>query len=297
MTRRRHEALVADLTAHLDLTTGLREITDAAPAAHAALVADLDAHLPIDAGLAAITDGVPAQRVPTPRRKRKQLLPTLVSALLAAILTTTYWTLGEGASPPVIGPAAALPHRITLVLDTSMSMAHQMPSADKYVDTARKLDWVRTRLTADLRTLPSTTELGVWTFSDTPSILVPLGRLGENHQDLSRRIDSLQPSGNSRLYDAVLAAYQSATKDWSVTRSNRVILITDGTDQRSALSLQQLLDRLQPLADPRRPLPIHFITLGPEVDPVALRQITGVTGGDVTELGQASLLGPVLDRP
>lgn len=56
-----HRHMVTDLTATLDLETGLREAT--IPARHANLVADLDGVLDVEAGLSAI---VPAAHGPTP---------------------------------------------------------------------------------------------------------------------------------------------------------------------------------------------------------------------------------------
>lgn len=88
------------------------------------------------------------------------------------------------------------------------------------------------------------------------------------------------PDGQTGLYDTVLAAYQQARQDWEAGRLNLVILMTDGRNEDPhGITRDQLLAGLRGLQDPRRPLPIIGIGIGPDIDVPELDAMTGATGG------------------
>ncbi|WP_236791724.1 substrate-binding domain-containing protein [Amycolatopsis sp. GM8] len=88
------------------------------------------------------------------------------------------------------------------------------------------------------------------------------------------------PNGQTGLYDTVLAAYQQARADWTAGRLNLVILMTDGRNEDPhGVTREQLLDGLNALQDPRRPLPVIAIGMGPDIDAGDLGAITAATGG------------------
>jgi hypothetical protein len=61
-----------------------------------------------------------------------------------------------------------------------------------------------------------------------------------------------------------------------------VLILTDGKDDNaSGISRGELLRELGDLVDRKRPVPILFIGVGPEIDPAELKQIARATGGQV----------------
>jgi len=88
-------------------------------------------------------------------------------------------------------------------------------------------------------------------------------------------------NGATGLYDSVLAAYTSARQNWEPGRINLVVVLTDGKNEDpQGITQEQLLAQLAELQDPKRPLQIIGIGIGPDIDPVELRAISRATGGD-----------------
>ncbi|MER5703102.1 substrate-binding domain-containing protein [Micromonospora sp. NPDC002296] len=175
--------------------------------------------------------------------------------------------------------------RMLAVLDISGSMAARLPGS------------TQTRLSATIKAaqggaelLLGTTELGVWEFSTDLDgerdyrEVVPVGPVGPRREEIVDALDRVRvkPNGATGLYDTTLAAYRDATRNWTVGRINMVLVLTDGKDDNaSGISRAKLLDELAGLRDKRRPVPILFIGVGPEIDPDELRQIARATGGRV----------------
>jgi hypothetical protein len=182
--------------------------------------------------------------------------------------------------------------RMLAVFDISGSMAAQVPGSQE------------TRLSATIKAaqdgaqlLLGTTELGVWTFSTDLDgerdyrELVPVGPLGPRRAEIVAEVGRMRvkPNGATGLYDTVLAAYRDATRNWTPGRINMVLILTDGKDDNaSGISRPELLGELRDLADPKRPVPILFIGIGPEIDPAELEQIAEVTGGRVARTAKPS---------
>jgi hypothetical protein len=175
--------------------------------------------------------------------------------------------------------------RMLAVFDISGSMAAVVPGADE------------TRLQATIKAaqdgvklLLPTTELGVWEFSTDLDgkrdyrEVVPVGPIGPRREEILRKVNRMEvePNGTTGLYDTALAAYRDATRNWTPGRINMVLILTDGTDDNaSGISRAELLRELGKLADRKRPVPILFIGVGPEIDAAELNQIAKATGGQV----------------
>ncbi|GIF59201.1 substrate-binding domain-containing protein [Asanoa iriomotensis] len=175
--------------------------------------------------------------------------------------------------------------RLLAVLDISGSMAAQIPGT------------AETRLSATVKAaqggvqlLLGTTEIGIWTFStdldgnrDYQEV-VPVGPVGPRRADIVARLGQVKvkPNGATGLYDTTLAAYRDGARNWTAGRINLVLVLTDGKDDNaSGISRAELLRDLGELQDRRRPLPILFIGVGPEIDSGELNQIAEATGGRV----------------
>ncbi|MEQ4302636.1 substrate-binding domain-containing protein [Plantactinospora sp. B6F1] len=175
--------------------------------------------------------------------------------------------------------------RMLAVLDISGSMAARLPGT------------AETRISATIQAakggvelLLGTTELGVWEFSTDLDgerdyrEVVPVGPVGPRRAEITKALDRVRvkPNGATGLYDTTLAAYRDATRNWTAGRINMVLVLTDGKDDNaSGISRSKLLAELAGLRDKRRPLPILFIGVGPDIDQDELRQIARATGGRV----------------
>ena len=95
-------------------------------------------------------------------------------------------------------------------------------------------------------------------------------------------ISSLQADGGTRLYEAALAARNWLTDNLRSNAINAVLILTDGEDSESSISLEQLGNKLQQSGfstDQR----IAFFTVGygseGDFNPQALEQIANLNGG------------------
>ncbi|SDT58663.1 substrate-binding and VWA domain-containing protein [Actinoplanes derwentensis] len=175
--------------------------------------------------------------------------------------------------------------RMLAVFDISGSMEAVVPGSSE----SRMQATVKAAQDGVKLMLP-TTELGVWEFSTDLDgrrdyrEVVPVGPIGPRRDDIIDRIDRMraEPNGRTGLYDTALAAYRDGTRNWTPGRINMVLILTDGTDDNaSGVGRSALLRELGGLVDRKRPLPILFIGVGPEIDAAELRQIAEATGGKV----------------
>lgn len=175
--------------------------------------------------------------------------------------------------------------RMLAVFDISGSMEAVVPGSSE----SRMQATVKAAQDGVKLMLP-TTELGVWEFSTDLDgrrdyrEVVPVGPIGPRRDDIIRRIDRMraEPAGRTGLYDTALAAYRDGTRNWTPGRINMVLILTDGTDDNaSGIGRAALLRELGGLVDRKRPLPILFIGVGPEIDAAELNQIAEATGGRV----------------
>lgn len=176
--------------------------------------------------------------------------------------------------------AATLDFRLLAVIDVSGSMKERAGGSTR-------IDLTEQAASLALGTLRSSTQLGLWAFSigigergADYKELAPIAPLSdEQHQaqvsqataSLSRRV-----GGGTGLYDTIWAAYQRVLDGWQPGHVNAVVILTDGkNDDPRGLSLAQLTARLAK-ADPKRPVAITTIGIGPDVDGEALSQISAM---------------------
>ena len=172
--------------------------------------------------------------------------------------------------------------RTLAVVDTSGSMADPMPDGQSRIEVARD------GALAGMSLMPNTTSVGLWTFSDQWSELVPLGPLGgqtnggPQRQLLQQAATSLpsRVNGSTALYDSALQAYRVLREGYDASKVNSEVLITDGKNEiAGGLDLTGLLTGLRAEVDPARPIQIIGIGLGPDADMDVLQQLATATGG------------------
>ncbi|MFC6081642.1 substrate-binding and VWA domain-containing protein [Sphaerisporangium aureirubrum] len=173
--------------------------------------------------------------------------------------------------------------RTLLLLDVGKSMDTPVPGLGK----------TRMEATADLvaqgiRGLPEGSDLGLWVFSTgldgakDHQELVPLGPLRQNTPLALKELRELpdRTRGKAGLYDSVLAAFRTASKQQIDGMLTSVIVLTDGpNDDNSGISHKALIATLQDEFDPLRPVPITLITYGSTADAAERRAIAEVTNG------------------
>lgn len=174
-----------------------------------------------------------------------------------------------------------------LVLDVSGSMGEEVPGLGK-----SKLDLTKEAAQQTLTVFQGTGNAGLWSFSSNKSGSksyiqnVTLGPLDDDlggvtrEQKIKTAIDDLRSGGNTGMYETILAAYRAVQAKYVADATNMVVLLTDGAndDQEKNLNLQNLLEQLGK-GDPKRPVSVVTIALGPDANGKILQQISAATNG------------------
>ena len=182
--------------------------------------------------------------------------------------------------------ALTQPGRILAVLDVSGSMLTKVPTAG---NRTREQVTVEAAVRG-LELFDDSWDLGLWIFSTNldgdrdQRELLPISPMSAIRERAVQSLSGVQPkkNGDTGLYDTVLAAYRKLQDNWVAGRLNTVVIMTDGdNDDDNSVSLSALQSQLQQLKDPRRPVDIVFIGIGPDVSQGPLQQIVATIGGGV----------------
>ncbi len=145
-----------------------------------------------------------------------------------------------------------------------------------------------------LAMLTDDTDLGLWTFSTNMNGAldyrpeVPIGPLSTRIGSSNRRqaiLNALSrvrpnPTGDTGLYDSVLASVRSLRKTYRAGYYNTVLVLTDGkNDDANGISLLNLLQTLKREDNPGKPVNVVFIGFGPDVDMASMQKIALQTNG------------------
>ncbi|WP_410674930.1 substrate-binding domain-containing protein [Amycolatopsis sp. cmx-4-68] len=180
---------------------------------------------------------------------------------------------------------ANLSARVQVLLDVSGSMAATVPGTGR-----SRMALTLEAATQGLGLFKTTTEIGLWLFStklDGDKDYKELLPMRPISQQLAAggvaTLQAVKPKagGATGLYDSILAAYQNARQSWQLGRINVVVVLTDGRNEDpDSIGLPGLLAELGRLQDPRKPLPVIGIGIGPDIDASELRQVSAATGGE-----------------
>jgi hypothetical protein len=174
--------------------------------------------------------------------------------------------------------------RILTVIDVSGSMNEPVPGTN-----TTRMELTKQAAQMGLGLFKPTTESGLWIFSTDLSPgrdyqeLIPIEPIYVGRDEALAKLGQIQakPNGSTGLYDTVLAGYQTLRRGWNPGRINALVVLTDGQNEDpNGISLPTLLARLKKLADPKKPLYVVFIGIGPGVNQQELSAITNVTGGE-----------------
>jgi Ca-activated chloride channel family protein len=158
---------------------------------------------------------------------------------------------------------------VAVVLDVSGSMqAHS------------RLTQAKAGLRIFLRQFSSRDRVGLFTFSDHVTPVVPLAPMSSNRPSLTHAIDTLVSGGGTAVYDATETGIQAIAGLHDTTRINAVVVLTDGDDNASRLSSGRLVRLLRGRAeDVEHNVRVFTIAYGSEANQEVLGRIADASGG------------------
>ncbi|HSJ59136.1 MAG TPA: VWA domain-containing protein [Anaerolineae bacterium] len=159
---------------------------------------------------------------------------------------------------------------VYLVVDTSGSMR-----GDKMAQAQAALDVFIEQIEGDLE------RVGLIQFSTGVEMLAYLDELGNNRAALEQEINSLYAEGDTALLDGVYEAYARLQNLGDSERINAIVVMTDGQENNSNISLRSLVRKLEEQA--AVPVVVFCIAYGDDADITTLRSIAEPTGGQVFE--------------
>ena len=166
---------------------------------------------------------------------------------------------------------------VLLVMDTSGSMGEPVAGTGK-----SKLELAKQAARNSLSQFAAGDQVGLWMFSTQLDgetdyrELVAIGPMdAQRRAQLSQRIDGLQPSGGTGLYDTGLAAYQFVRDRASPDDINAVVLLTDGRNEDNGISVDNLLSQVR--TEEARSVRLFTIGYGEDADLDTLRRISDTT--------------------
>lgn len=147
----------------------------------------------------------------------------------------------------------------------------------------------------------STDEVGVWAFTtgvddaeqgEGIQVLRDVVALGADGEKLDSSLDDLRYAqrNGTPLYDAVLKAYEAMSERAEPGRINAIVVLSDGEDTDSAISLDSLIAKIGKSTKEGgddAPVRIFTIAYGEGADPTALQRIADATGGQLFDASDA----------
>jgi len=127
--------------------------------------------------------------------------------------------------------------------------------------------------------------VGLIVFSSDVEILVPLDRLERNREDLLQTIEALEAHGDTALLDGVDRAYEELIALNDQERINGIVVMTDGLENASRITLGRLADKVQRgnAGGESVPVVIFAIAYGDDADMATLRILAQASGGQARE--------------
>ncbi len=161
---------------------------------------------------------------------------------------------------------------VVLVVDTSGSME------------GAKIANVKDALRAFVEQIKGSEEaVALVEFYSFVDVLTPLDRLAVNREDLLRSIDGLVADGDTALLDAVFEAYTGLQDLGDAERINAIVVMTDGRENYSDISLDSLTDYMRRGNETGVPVIVFAIAYGENADYGTLNALAEATGGQVYE--------------
>ncbi|MCS6844712.1 MAG: VWA domain-containing protein [Caldilineales bacterium] len=159
---------------------------------------------------------------------------------------------------------------IFLVVDTSGSMEGE------------KLEAARAALRDFLSQIKNDEErVGLVEFASAVHHVEELAPLGENRSRLEAAIEAMYASGSTALLDGVQTAYRRLQRLGDAERINAIVVMTDGRENSSTVSLARLVREIEQGNQTGVPVVIFAVAFGEDADYQVLRAIAEASGGQV----------------
>ena len=130
------------------------------------------------------------------------------------------------------------PANILLVLDTSGSMNDE-----------GRLKRAKAGLEVFFRGVEPQDSVGLTIFSDKIKPLIAPAPLSKNRDELRDRVRNLIADGGTAFYDATVEAFDAVRAQKATDRINAVVLLTDGEDTDSQLTVDEVVEHLEGQGD------------------------------------------------
>ena len=163
----------------------------------------------------------------------------------------------------------APPLNVCLVLDRSTSMKDE------------KMDVVKNAAIKVLRNLRPQDIFSVVSFSDRAEVIIPAAYSFDKSK-LEARIQMLQPSGGTEIYQGLQAAYDEVQRNASSERVNHIILLTDGHTYGDDQQCLNLAERAS-----KQGIGISAMGIGKEWNDIFLDTLANRTGGSSRYIARA----------
>ena len=112
--------------------------------------------------------------------------------------------------------------------------------------------------------------------------IIELDTLARNRPALTAEIDQLVANGNTALLDAVRTAYSRLQRYGDSERINAIVVMTDGRENASQVSLRQLVAEIRD-GNQTLPVVIFCVAYGSDADYEVLQALASASNGQVRE--------------
>lgn len=143
-----------------------------------------------------------------------------------------------------------------------------------------KISTARTSLIQFINLLSDRDRLQVTTFASQVAPLTPLSALSDKRTELTRRVSGIVEGGNTRLYDAVIAAHQELQANGDPNHIRAIVVLSDGKDTASTAGLDEALTAISDIGEEGgAAIKLFTIGFGDDADKDVLKRLAESTGG------------------
>lgn len=155
---------------------------------------------------------------------------------------------------------------VLAILDVSGSMQEE-----------NRLEQAKAALRIFVQQLQDNDGFGLTIFSSDATVVTPISPIGPKRAEVLDRIAGLSPAGQTRLIDTIAEAYEVLMKEPPGQRIRAIVVLTDGLDNESVRTDQDLLNLLR--QDERGySIKVFTIAFGGDANVELLKEIAATSG-------------------